>query len=139
MFIFEHDIAHGLCRPHSAKRMTGKLDNKEDIDFRVMRLLQAKPETSQRELAQALGISLGGINYCLKALMTQGWIKIQNFNHSSNKLGYAYVLTPRGISRKAELAGRFLKRKMEEYEALRTEIESLRSETEPRSANSQNC
>ena len=67
--------------------MTGKLENKEDVDFRVMRLLQANPQMSQRELARALGISLGGVNYCLKALITKGWIKIQNFSHSSNKLG----------------------------------------------------
>jgi len=118
--------------------MTGKLENKEDVDFRVMRLLQANPQMSQRELARALGISLGGVNYCLKALITKGWIKIQNFSHSSNKLGYVYVLTPGGIARKTELAGRFLKRKMEEYEALSAEIKSLRKEAEARGANSQN-
>lgn len=118
--------------------MTGKLEDKEDVDFRALRLLQSNPEMSQRELARALGVSLGGTNYCLKALITKGWIKMQNFSHSRNKLGYVYVLTPRGIARKAELAGRFLKRKMEEYEALSAEIASLRDETESRSANPQN-
>lgn len=122
--------------PHPVSRMTGKLEDKEDVDFRVMRLLQANPQMSQRELARALGISLGGVNYCLKALITKGWIKIQNFSHSSNKLGYVYVLTPGGIARKTELAGRFLKRKMEEYEALSAEIKSLRNEAESRGANS---
>ena len=118
--------------------MTGKQEDKEDIYFRVMRLLQDNPQMSQRELARALGISLGGVNYCVKALITKGWIKIQNFSHSPNKLGYVYVLTPGGIARKTELAGRFLKRKMEEYEALSAEIKSLRQEAEARGANSQN-
>ena len=116
--------------------MTSKLENKEDVDFRVMRLLQANPQMSQRELARALGISLGGVNYCLKALITKGWIKIQNFSHSSNKLGYVYVLTPGGIARKTELAGRFVKRKMEEYEALSAEIKSLHNEADSHGANS---
>lgn len=136
MFNFER--ARRRPAPHPPPRMTGKLENKEDVDFRVMRLLQANPQMSQRELARALGISLGGVNYCLKALITKGWIKIQNFSHSSNKLGYVYVLTPGGIARKTELAGRFLKRKMEEYEALSAEIKSLRKEAEARGANSQN-
>jgi EPS-associated MarR family transcriptional regulator len=118
--------------------MTRKLEDKEDVDFRVLRLIQANPEMSQRELARALGVSLGGTNYCLKALIAKGSIKIQNFSHSRNKLGYVYVLTPSGIARKAELAGRFFKRKLQEYEALSAEIASLRIETESRSANPSN-
>ena len=118
--------------------MTGKPKDQEDNYFRVMRLLQDNPQMSQRELARALGISLGGVNYCMKALITKGWIKIQNFSNSQNKLGYVYVLTPGGIAQKTQLAGRFLKRKMEEYEALSAEIKSLRKEAEARDSNSPN-
>lgn len=93
-----------------------------------MRILQKNPDLIQRELAQLLGPSLGGLNYCLKALMEKGWIKVQNFSHSKNKLGYTYLLTPSGITQKAELTGRFLQRKMEEYEALKDEIEHLQAD-----------
>ncbi len=101
----------------------------EDTYFRVMRLLQENPDMTQRELAQILGVSVGGLNYCLKALMEKGLVKMQNFQQSKNKFGYVYVLTPRGISEKAALTNRFLKRKMEEYEALKLEIEALRKDT----------
>lgn len=93
-----------------------------------MRLLEEDPDLTQRELADKLGVSVGGLNYCLKALMDKGWVKMQNFSHSKNKFGYVYILTPFGIAEKAELTGRFLKRKMAEYEALRTEIESIKNE-----------
>lgn len=83
---------------------------------------------TQRELARALGISLGGLNYCLQALLDKGWVKIHNFQSSKRKLAYAYLLTPAGIAEKAALTGRFLKRKMEEYEQLRAEIKSLQQE-----------
>ncbi|MDH4395568.1 MAG: MarR family EPS-associated transcriptional regulator [Limnobacter sp.] len=100
----------------------------EDTYFRVMRLLEANPDLTQRELAERLGVSVGGLNYCLKALMEKGLVKMQNFSQSKNKFGYVYVLTPRGIAEKAALTGKFLKRKMEEYEALRVEIEALKNE-----------
>lgn len=100
----------------------------EDTYFRVMRILQENPDLTQRELADKLGVSVGGLNYCLKALMEKGWVKMQNFSHSKNKFGYVYILTPRGIAEKAALTSNFLKRKMEEYEALKAEIESLKSE-----------
>ena len=100
----------------------------EDTYFRVMRILQDNPDLTQRELAEKLGVSVGGLNYCLKALMEKGWVKMQNFAHSKNKFGYVYMLTPRGISEKTALTSRFLKRKMEEYEALKAEIDMLRSE-----------
>jgi EPS-associated MarR family transcriptional regulator len=90
-----------------------------------MRLLQENPDLTQRELAQKLGVSVGGLNYCLKALIERGLVKMQNFQQSKNKFGYVYVLTPRGIAEKALLTNRFLRRKMEEYEALRAEIETL--------------
>ena len=71
---------------------------------------------------------MGGLNYCLKALISKGWVKMQNFSHSKNKFGYVYILTPRGIAEKSSLASNFLRRKMEEYETLKTEIELLKSE-----------
>lgn len=97
----------------------------EDTYFRVMRLLQENPDLTQRELAQKLGVSVGGLNYCLKALMEKGLVKMQNFQQSKNKFGYIYVLTPRGVAEKATLTNRFLRRKLEEYEALKAEIETL--------------
>jgi EPS-associated MarR family transcriptional regulator len=100
----------------------------EDTYFRVMRILQENPDLTQRELAVQLGVSVGGLNYCLNALIDKGLVKVQNFSHSKNKFGYVYVLTPRGISEKASLTTRFLKRKMEEYAALKTEIENLKAE-----------
>jgi EPS-associated MarR family transcriptional regulator len=100
----------------------------EDTYFRVMRILHDEPDLSQRELASRLGVSAGGINYCLKALIEKGWIKMQNFSHSKNKLGYAYILTPRGIAEKATLTRGFLRRKMVEYDSLKAEIKELKSE-----------
>jgi EPS-associated MarR family transcriptional regulator len=112
--------------------MPSSLDiRRADVTFRVMRLLEAKPEITQRDLALSVGVSLGALNYCLRALVGKGLVKIQNFGDSSNKLGYVYVLTPRGLKAKAEMTGSFLKRKVAEYEALRAEIESLRSGLEP--------
>jgi EPS-associated MarR family transcriptional regulator len=100
----------------------------EDTYFRVMRLLEENPDLTQRELAEKLGISVGGLNYCLKALMEKGLVKMKNFANSKNKFGYVYVLTPTGMAEKAANTQRFLKRKMEEYEALKVEIESLKRE-----------
>lgn len=102
----------------------------EDTYFRVMRLLQENPDMTQRELAQELGVSVGGLNYCLKALMEKGWVKMQNFAHSKNKFGYVYVLTPHGIAQKAALTSRFLRRKLEEYDTLKAEIEMLRRDVD---------
>ena len=100
----------------------------EDTRFRLMQILHAKPDISQREMAKALGISFGGVNYCLNALIAKGLVKVQNFSQSQNKFGYLYLLTPEGIAEKMALTGSFLKRKMDEYEALRLEIEALQSE-----------
>ncbi|AJZ74952.1 MarR family EPS-associated transcriptional regulator [Pandoraea apista] len=101
-----------------------------DTDFRVLRILQETPDITQRELAERLGVSVSGLNYCMKALISKGWVKVQNFSHSKNKFGYVYVLTPHGIAQKAALASEFLIRKMQEYEALRIEIESLQFEVD---------
>jgi EPS-associated MarR family transcriptional regulator len=100
----------------------------EDTYFRVMRLLEENPDLTQRELAEKLGISVGGLNYCLKALMEKGLVKMKNFANSKNKFRYVYVLTPSGMSEKAAITQRFLKRKLEEYEALKAEIEALKAE-----------
>ena len=97
----------------------------EDTYFRVLRMLQDNPDMTQREIAEKLGISTSGLNYCLKALIDKGWVKVQNFSQSKNKFGYIYVLTPQGVAEKALLAGRFLKRKITEYNELQTEIEAL--------------
>jgi len=104
----------------------------EDTYFRVMCILQENPDLTQRELAEKLGISVGGLNYCLKALMEKGLVKMKNFANSKNKFGYVYVLTPIGMAEKAVITHRFLKRKMDEYEALKAEIEALKSEVEKR-------
>lgn len=100
----------------------------EDTHFRVLRLLQGNPEMSQRELAEAVGVSVGGIHYLLNALIDKGLVKLGNFTAAEDKRRYAYVLTPKGIARKAALTRAFLLRKMEEYEALKEEIENLRCE-----------
>ena len=102
----------------------------EDTNFRVMRILQQNPDLTQRELAEKLGVSVGGLNYCLKALMDKGWVKMQNFQNSKNKFKYVYLLTPIGIAEKLALTSRFLDRKMEEYEALKLEIKALQSDVD---------
>ena len=101
---------------------------KDDTHFWVLKLVQDNPGMTQRALAKELGISLGGANYCLQALVEKGWLKLQNFNQSKNKMSYAYILTPVGITEKAALTGRFLKRKMQEYENLKAEIDALQKD-----------
>jgi EPS-associated MarR family transcriptional regulator len=101
----------------------------EEARFKILRLLHDNPELTQRELGEQVGISLGAVNYCLRALIERGLVKAGNFSRNPNKLGYAYVLTPAGIAEKTLLTGRFLKRKVEEYEALKLEIEVLSRET----------
>ena len=102
----------------------------DDVDYRLLKLLAEQPDASQRQLAEALGISLGKANYCIKALLDKGWVKARNFKNSKHKLAYAYVLTPSGLDAKARITARFLKRKIAEYEALKTEIEQLTAEVE---------
>ena len=96
----------------------------------VLRAIEAAPTASQRELAHTLGISLGKTNYCLKALLNKGWIKVRNFKNSENKLAYRYLLTPKGIENKARLTLAFLERKREEFEMIKQEIERLTREAE---------
>jgi EPS-associated MarR family transcriptional regulator len=107
----------------------------DEYRYKILKLIEAQPEISQRELAQALGISLGKANFCLKALMDVGFLKATNFRNSKNKLAYMYLLTPSGIEEKASITVRFLKYKIQQYESLKTELEELRREaaTEDRS------
>ena len=93
-----------------------------------MRRLYKTPYVSQRTLAKELGISLGSINFCFKALVDKGWVKMQNFSQSKQKMGYAYLLTPTGLAEKSVLTSRFLNCKLEEYELLSAEIEQLKAE-----------
>ena len=102
----------------------------EDTHFWIMRILQENPDLTQRELAEKLGMSVGGLNYCLNALIDKGLIKMQNFSNSKNKFKYVYLLTPMGIAEKVALTTRFLGRKMEEYDALKAEIKSLKAQTD---------
>ena len=100
----------------------------DERQLNALRLLEDNPSMTQRELADALGVSLGAANYCLKALVEKGWVKLENFQKNPNKLGYLYLLTPVGLAAKTQLTARFLKRKLQEYEALKAEIEVLRAE-----------
>ena len=97
------------------------MKNEQD-HFDVLRKIEKNPKSSQRELAEDLGFSLGKINYCLKALQAQGLIKIKNFKNNPQKINYIYALTPKGISQKTKLTINFMKRKMSEYEELKKEI-----------------
>ncbi len=101
----------------------------------MLRILEEKPDISQREIAQKLGISTSGLNYALNALIDKGWVKVHNFSESNNKLGYAYLLTPSGIAEKVTLTSRFLQRKLQEYDDMKAEIESLRSELDSQDVN----
>lgn len=104
----------------------------EETYYKVMRLVETRPDLSQRDLARELGISLGKTNYCLQALMRKGWIKVANFKNSRNKAAYIYLLTPHGLEQKSQLTLNFLQIKVREYEALRLEIERMQRETRVR-------
>jgi len=99
----------------------------DEVRYKLLTLLEANPQMSQRELAQQLGVSLGKANYCLQSLVKKGWVKAVNFKNSRNKAAYMYLLTPRGIEEKAGVTLRFLRIKMREYEALQAEIEDIRA------------
>lgn len=100
----------------------------EERQFKALKILELQPQMSQRQLAAELDVSLGAANYCLKALVEKGWVKLENFQKNPNKLGYLYLLTPVGIAAKSTLTAKFLKRKLGEYEALKGEIEDLQSQ-----------
>ena len=99
----------------------------EDINYQMLKLIEQNPELSQRQLAEKMGVSLGKVNYCLRALIDKGLVKAKNFKNSSNKAAYLYLLTPRGVEAKAKISVRFLARKVAEYETLRLEIDELKA------------
>ena len=100
----------------------------EEIQFEVLRRLHHTPQVSQRALAMDMGVGLGTINFCFQALVEKGLVKMQNFSQSTNKLRYAYLLTPAGVAEKSKLTAEFLRRKVAEYETLQAEIETLKAE-----------
>jgi EPS-associated MarR family transcriptional regulator len=100
----------------------------EELRYKLLKVLGPNPQLSQRDLARELGISLGRVNYCMRALVDKGWLKAANFKNSRNKIAYMYLLTPRGLEEKTRLTTRFLQIKLREFEELRDEIEQIRSE-----------
>ena len=102
--------------------------NQKDIRLDLLRKIELNPEYTQRELSKEMDVSLGKVNYCIKKLTEKGWIKLTNFKQNPNKMGYAYLLTPRGIEEKTKLTFSFLKRKIKEYEILKDEINKLKED-----------
>jgi MarR family transcriptional regulator, temperature-dependent positive regulator of motility len=102
----------------------------DEAHYRVLRMLQDNPDISQRELADALGVSVGKAHYLLRGLIEKGFVKVRNFRRSNNKIGYLYKLTPSGIREKLDVTRRYLARREAEYESLRAEIKVLRAEME---------
>lgn len=102
----------------------------EDTTFRALRLLQANPNLTQRQLAKGLGISLGRANYLAHALIDKGLVKVDNFRTSRNKLAYAYLLTPKGLETKARITARFIARTQAEYDQLKAELDAVKAEAE---------
>jgi len=107
-------------------------DNSQDsqIDYELLQQLGQRPDASQRALAERLGVSVGKINYCLRAVIDRGWVKVNNFRRADNKWAYHYLLTPSGAKAKLKLAREFLARKELEFEQLQSEIAALRSEVD---------
>jgi EPS-associated MarR family transcriptional regulator len=122
-FLVKSRSSHEHTKPSYIKMLT------DEYRYKILKLLAAQPEISQRELAKSLGVSLGKANFCLKALIDIGLIKASNFRNSQNKLAYMYLLTPTGIEAKSSITLRFLKSKMQEYEILQAEINALMQET----------
>lgn len=102
----------------------------DEISYKLLKLIEEEPHLSQRVIATRMGVSLGKTNYCLKSLIEKGFIKARNFYNNNNKVGYIYVLTPSGVEEKISVTYRFLKRKMEEYEEIKAEIENLKAEAD---------
>ena len=111
-------------------RMQNNKNNNIDEEFNLLRLLDKKPDKSQRKIAEELGFSLGKLNYCIKALKKKGLIKISNFRKNDNKLYYLYLLTPKGIKKKAEMTINYLKKKSKEYEELKKELGEIKKNNE---------
>ena len=102
--------------------------HRSETEYIILKILKDNPKMTQRQMAKELGLSLGKTNYVVRALVDKGWVKLTNFKRSDNKIGYIYLLTPEGVSEKSVLAQNFLKRKSEEYNKLKIEIEMLKNE-----------
>ncbi len=102
--------------------------NKKELEYRVLKLLEQQPDMTQRQIAKELNVSLGKTHYLVKSLIDVGWVKLDNFQRSDNKWGYAYLLTPKGIVEKAAITARFLARKQREHTQLQKEIDQLKEE-----------
>jgi len=100
----------------------------DDLNYELLRKIEEQDNTNQRDLAVRMGVSVGKVNFCLRAVIKKGWVKVNNFKRSDNKLAYAYLLTPSGVSAKVSLAKTFLDRKEREFEQLQAEINRLRTE-----------
>jgi len=100
----------------------------QELEYRALKILEQQPDLTQRQLAEELGVSLGKTHYLVKSLIDVGWVKLDNFQRSDNKWGYAYLLTPMGIVEKAAITARFLVRKQREYTQLQQEITELQEE-----------
>ena len=106
-----------------------------EIHYRLLKILEADPNLTQRQMAGEMGLSLGKFNYCLKELVKKGFVKIERFTSSENKAAYMYILTPHGIEEKSRITVSFLKRKMQEFEAIKQQIETLQQEVEDENQN----
>ena len=104
--------------------------SKQEFEYKVLKWLEKNPNITQRQLARELGVSLGKTHYLINSLIQVGWVKLENFRRSDNKLGYIYLLTPTGINEKAKITKTFLARKENEYQQLKYEIEQLKSEVQ---------
>ena len=104
--------------------------SKQELEYKVLRWLEKNPNITQRQLAKELGVSLGKTHYLISSLIKVGWVKLDNFKRSDNKMGYMYLLTPKGINEKAKITKTFLVRKENEYQQLKHEIEQLKSEVQ---------
>jgi EPS-associated MarR family transcriptional regulator len=108
--------------------VSNQLNSNHEIHLKVLREIEGNPEITQRELAQHLGVSLGKVNYCLKALIDRGWVKANNFKNSNKKVAYAYLLTPNGLEEKAKITVRFLRQRIRDFELIKKEIAELEAE-----------
>ena len=129
-FVMQGSVATGSCGslPETMNDSSSLFMSNQELEYRVLKILEQQPDLTQRQLAEELGISLGKTHYLVKSLIDVGWVKLDNFQKSDNKWGYAYLLTPMGITEKAAITARFLVSKRREYNALHDEIAQLQEE-----------
>ena len=123
-------VATGSCGslPETMNDSSSLFMSNQELEYRALKILEQQPDLTQRQLAEELGVSLGKTHYLVKSLIDVGWVKLDNFQKSDNKWGYAYLLTPMGIAEKAAITARFLVRKQREYNELQEEIAHLQEE-----------